>query len=222
LVVEPDQTYQVLIDGEKVQSGSLEEDWNFLPPKKVKDPEAKKPEDWDDRATIDDSSDSKPEDWDQPEHIADPEAAKPEDWDDEMDGEWEAPQIDNPSFKGEWKPKQMDNPAYKGAWIHPEIDNPEYKPDSEIYRYPAICGVGLDLWQVKAGTLFDNVLITDTPSEAEATRTRILSLVEGEKKMKETQDKEEESKKKEEEEKKKDDEDDEDKDDDDEEKHDEL
>jgi hypothetical protein len=24
-----------------------------------------------------------------------------------MDGEWEAPQIDNPAFKGEWKPKQV-------------------------------------------------------------------------------------------------------------------
>jgi len=221
LIVEQDQTYQVLIDGEKVQSGLLEEDWNFLPPKKIKDPEASKPSDWDDRATIDDESDSKPEDWDQPEHVADPEATKPEDWDDEMDGEWEAPQIDNPAFKGEWKPKQVDNPAYKGAWIHPEIDNPEYKPDSEIYRYPEICGVGLDLWQVKAGTIFDNVLITDTPSEAESARTRILKNAEEEKKMKESQDKEEEEKKKEEEEKKKDD-DEEDEDEDKDEKHDEL
>jgi calreticulin len=36
LVVEPDQTYEVLIDGEKVQSGTFEEDWSFLPPKKVR------------------------------------------------------------------------------------------------------------------------------------------------------------------------------------------
>jgi len=107
LIVEPDQTYQVLIDGEKAQSGNFEDDWSFLPPKKIKDPEAKKPEDWDDRATIDDPTDTKPEDWEQPEHIADPDATKPEDWDDEMDGEWEAPMIDNPAFKGEWKPKQV-------------------------------------------------------------------------------------------------------------------
>ncbi|CAB0041816.1 unnamed protein product [Trichogramma brassicae] len=34
-------------------------------------------------------------------------AAKPEDWDDEMDGEWEAPMIDNPEFKeGEKKMKE--------------------------------------------------------------------------------------------------------------------
>lgn len=84
-----------------------------MPPKKIKDPEAKKPEDWDDRAKIDDPEDTKPADWDVPEHIPDPEAKKPEDWDDEMDGEWEPPMIDNPAYKGEWKPKQIDNPAYK-------------------------------------------------------------------------------------------------------------
>ncbi|EEB10533.1 Calreticulin precursor, putative [Pediculus humanus corporis] len=115
LIVKPDNTYEVLIDNEKVESGELESDWNFLPPKKIKDPNAKKPEDWDDRATIDDPNDSKPDDWDKPEHIPDPDAVKPEDWDDEMDGEWEPPQIDNPDYKGEWKPKQIDNPDYKDA-----------------------------------------------------------------------------------------------------------
>ena len=43
---------------------------------------------------------TKPEDWDKPEHIADPDATKPDDWDDDMDGEWEAPMVDNPDFKG--------------------------------------------------------------------------------------------------------------------------
>lgn len=52
LIVKPDNTYEVLIDNEKVESGNMEEDWNFLPPKKIKDPEAKKPEDWDDRVSI--------------------------------------------------------------------------------------------------------------------------------------------------------------------------
>ena len=65
----------------------------------AQDPEAKKPEDWDDREKIDDPEDSKPEDWDQPEHVADPDAKKPDDWDDEMDGEWEPPMIDNPDYK---------------------------------------------------------------------------------------------------------------------------
>lgn len=72
LIVNPDNTYEVLIDNEKVESGSLEEDWDFLPPKTIKDPEAKKPEDWDERATIPDPDDKKPEDWEKPEHIPDP------------------------------------------------------------------------------------------------------------------------------------------------------
>ena len=141
----------------------------------------------------------KPEDWDKPEHIPDPEAAKPDDWDDEMDGEWEAPMIDNPEYKGDWKPKQIDNPNYKGPWVHPEIDNPEYIPDSDLYRQKEICIVGLDLWQVKSGTIFDNILLTDDPEYAKQFGQDIWKpTIEGEKKMKELQDNEEKKLKEEE------------------------
>ncbi|XP_046400630.1 calreticulin [Ischnura elegans] len=216
-IVQPDNSYEVLIDNDKVESGTLEGDWNFLPPKKIKDPDAKKPEDWDDKPTIDDPEDKKPEDWDQPEHIPDPDATKPEDWDDEMDGEWEPPMIDNPEFKGEWKPKQIDNPAYKGPWIHPEIDNPEYKADPELYKKDEICAIGFDLWQVKSGTIFDNVLITDDPAHAKEVGEQVWRpRLEGEKKMKEEQD-EEERKKREAESKTEKDDDDEDDDDEEEE-----
>lgn len=61
LILNADQTYEVRINNEKVESGSLEDDWNLLPQKKIKDPEAKKPSDWDDRAKINDPSDTKPE-----------------------------------------------------------------------------------------------------------------------------------------------------------------
>nr|AJO70188.1 calreticulin [Cherax cainii] len=219
LIVNPDNTYEVLIDNEKAQSGELEEDWDMLPPKKIKDPEAKKPDDWDDRPTIPDPEDTKPEDWDQPEHIPDPDATKPEDWDDEMDGEWEPPMIDNPDYKGEWKPKQIDNPDYKGPWVHPEIDNPEYTPDPEIYKYDEICSVGLDLWQVKSGTIFDNFLITNDIEEAKKIGEETWGATkDAAKKMKDEQD-EEERKKAEEEAKaaeaeKEDDEDDDDLDED--------
>lgn len=57
----PDQTYEVKVNNEKLEWGSLEVDWDFLPPKTIKDPDAKKPEDWDDRVTIDDPEDAKPE-----------------------------------------------------------------------------------------------------------------------------------------------------------------
>lgn len=191
LIISPDNKYKVLIDNEQVQAGTLENDWDILPPKKIKDPEAKKPEDWDDRATIPDPDDTKPEDWDKPEHIPDPAATKPDDWDDEMDGEWEPPMIDNPEYKGEWKPKQIDNPAYKGAWVHPEIDNPEYTPVPDLYKHDEICGIGLDLWQVKSGSIFDNILITDDVKYASDAIKDLKEKQEGEKKVKEAKDKEE-------------------------------
>uniref|UniRef100_A0A8W7PLK5 Calreticulin n=1 Tax=Anopheles coluzzii TaxID=1518534 RepID=A0A8W7PLK5_ANOCL len=215
LVVRADNTYEVLIDNEKVESGSLEDDWDFLPPKKIKDPEAKKPEDWDDRATIADPDDTKPEDWDKPEHIPDPDATKPDDWDDEMDGEWEPPMIDNPEYKGEWKPKQIDNPAYKGVWVHPEIDNPEYEEDKSLYLREEVCAVGIDVWQVKSGTIFDNFMITNDLEEAKKVAASVKETQEG-KKVKDAQEAEERKKAEEEaaaEEAAKDDEDEDDEDD---------
>merc|ERR1719285_403676 len=126
LILNTDGTYEVLIDNESAQKGSLTEDWDFLPPKKIKDPEAKKPDDWVDNAKLDD-----------------------------------------PDYKGEWKPRQIDNPDYKGPWVHPEIDNPEYNPDDakDIGKYAENCKIGFDLWQVKSGTIFDNMMITDNPAE---------------------------------------------------------
>ena len=201
LIVNPDNTYVVKIDNEKVESGKLEEDWSFLAPKKIPDPNAKKPEDWEDNEKIDDPSDTKPEDWDKPEFIPDPDAKKPDDWDDEMDGQWAPAKINNPEYKGEWKPKQIDNPKYKGPWIHPEIDNPDYQQDDFLYRYTDIGAVGFDLWQVKSGTIFDNILVTDDEKYAEEVGNETWGETkEPEKKMKDKID--EEEKKKEEEAKK--------------------
>merc|ERR1719422_2585636 len=36
LIVNTDGTYEVLIDNESAQTGSLTDDWDFLPPKKIK------------------------------------------------------------------------------------------------------------------------------------------------------------------------------------------
>ncbi|CAI9769372.1 unnamed protein product [Fraxinus pennsylvanica] len=149
------------------QSGSLYSDWDLLPPKQIKDPEAKKPEDWDDKEYIPDPEDKKPEGYDDiPKEITDPDAKKPEDWDDEEDGEWTAPTVPNPEYKGPWKPKKIKNPNYKGKWKAPMIDNPDFKDDPDIYVYPKLKYVGVELWQVKSGTLFDNVLVCDDPEYA--------------------------------------------------------
>merc|ERR1712086_839245 len=127
----------------------------------------KKPEDWVDEAEMDDPEDKKPEGHDDiPAKLADPKATKPDDWDDESDGEWEAPQIDNPDFKGAWSAKRIANPAYKGVWAPKKIANPEYVDDDTLYSYDSFAYVGIDVWQVKSGTIFDNILITDDVAAA--------------------------------------------------------
>lgn len=168
LIIHPDETYEVRIDGEEKQTGSLKEHWDFELPKEIDDPDQSKPEDWVDNKMMDDPEDEKPEDWDQPEEIEDPEAEMPEDWDEEFDGTWEAPMIPNPDFKGTWRPKQIENPDYKGEWEHPQIPNPDWVEVKDIAKFKDISGVGIEIWQVKAGTIFDNIIVTDSIEEAEA------------------------------------------------------
>ncbi|KAF9056031.1 calnexin [Panaeolus papilionaceus] len=155
LIVNPDNTYEVLINGESEKKGSLLEDFEpaVNPPKEIDDPTDSKPSDWVDEATIPDPDATKPDDWDEdapyeildqeavkpegwlddePQTTLDPDATKPEEWDDEEDGEWIAPTIANPKCAeapgcGEWKPPYKPNPDYKGKWSAPLIDNPAYK-----------------------------------------------------------------------------------------------
>merc|ERR1711894_378878 len=119
--------------------------------------------------------------------IIDDEAKKPDDWDDEEDGEWEAPMKDNPAYKGDWYVKRISNPAYKGIWEAKKIANPEYQDDDALYKYDDFGFIGFDLWQVKGGTIFDNIIITDDVSEADsfAGKWKELSEVEAEKKKEE-------------------------------------
>merc|ERR1712164_53712 len=191
LVVKPDNTFAVSIDGSEVESGKLADGWKFLEPKEIDDPEDKKPSDWVDEAEMDDPEDKKPEGYDDiPAKIADPKASKPDDWDDESDGAWEAPQIDNPEYKGAWKAKRIKNPAYKGVWEAKLIDNPKYSADDKLYSYPKFTTAGIDIWQVKSGTIFDNILITDDVDAAKAAADKIKEGMEAEKKMKEAKDEE--------------------------------
>ncbi|CBF75819.1 calnexin [Aspergillus nidulans FGSC A4] len=155
LIVRPDQSFQILIDGAAVKNGTLLEDFNppVNPEKEIDDPKDKKPDDWVDEAKIPDPDATKPDDWDEdapyeivdesaekpddwledePNSIPDPEAEKPEDWDDEEDGDWIPPTVPNPKCSevsgcGPWSPPLIKNPAYKGKWTAPLIDNPAYK-----------------------------------------------------------------------------------------------
>uniref|UniRef100_A0A7N0RJW0 Calnexin n=1 Tax=Kalanchoe fedtschenkoi TaxID=63787 RepID=A0A7N0RJW0_KALFE len=166
------------------------EDWDERA--KIPDPEARKPDDWNEDAPmeIEDEDAVKPEGWldNEPEEMDDPDAIKPEDWDDEEDGEWEAPKIDNPRCEaapgcGEWKKPTKMNPAYKGKWHAPLIDNPNYKgiwkpqqiPNPSYYQlttpnFEPIAAVGIEIWTMQDGILFDNIVIAGDEKIAESYR----------------------------------------------------
>ncbi|KAG6512719.1 hypothetical protein ZIOFF_030848 [Zingiber officinale] len=166
------------------------EDWDERA--KIPDSAAVKPDDWNEDAPleIEDEEAVKPEGWldDEPEEIYDPEATKPEDWDDEEDGEWEAPKIDNPKCEeapgcGEWKRPMKRNPAYKGKWSAPLIDNPNYKGiwkpqemDNPEYfeldkpNFESIAAIGIEIWTMQDGILFDNILVASDEKVAESYR----------------------------------------------------
>jgi len=191
LILNPDQSFKVLVDNKEERSGTLPEGWDFLPPKEILDPSLSKPKDWVDQKEIADPSAEKPEGYDDiPKQVRDPVAVKPEDWDQELDGEWEAPLIDNPEYKGEWKAPMIKNPAYKGEWVHPKIANPDYFEDSKIYSFESNSFVGIEIWQVKSGTIFDNILVTDDVDVAKEWAEKTMKQKEGEKQMQEKADQE--------------------------------
>merc|ERR1719204_2362247 len=215
LVVKPDSSYDMLIDGESKYSGSMYDDWDFELPKKIKDPNVSKPEDWVDEKMIDDPDASKPDDWVEEDTIVDPDAEMPEDWDEEDDGEWEAPMIPNPDYKGPWRAPRIDNPEYKGEWEHPEIDNPDYVEVKDVYKRGDLEYIAMEVWQVKAGTIFDNMLVTDDEDLAKERRDAIMAAVEGESDAKAAWDESQKPPEKEEEDDDDDDSDDDEDDDDD-------
>ncbi|KAM9432028.1 calmegin isoform 2-T2 [Clarias gariepinus] len=209
LVLSPDSTYEIFIDQSSVSRGSLLSDVvpPVNPPKEIDDPNDSKPSDWDERAKIPDPESVKPDDWDEdapatvpdpdavkpegwlddePEFVPDSTAEKPEDWDEEMDGEWEAPQvpnpacetapgcgewkpptINNPKYKGKWKAQLIDNPNYQGVWRARRIPNPDYFEDLEPFKMSSFRAVGLELWSMTSDIYFDNFIITEDKEVAD-------------------------------------------------------
>jgi len=64
-----------------------------------------------------------------------------------------------------------------------------------IAKYDEVCKIGFDLWQVKSGTIFDNIIITDDPAVAKKHGEDFWAVTkDAEKKMKDEQDEEERKK----------------------------
>merc|ERR1711865_656797 len=80
------------------------------------------------------------------------------------------------------------------------IENPKFVADDKLYSYASFGHVGIDIWQVKSGTIFDNILITDDVEYAKQHGEKTWKAQkDGEKAMKEKAD--EEKRKKDEEDK---------------------
>jgi calreticulin len=155
----PNNTFAVWADGIINLTGTLEESFAIIEPKKIPGLKIAKPADWDDRETIPDP-DFDP--FDEPLYIDDPDDKKPKRWDEKKRGPWEprkifnrrssviAPLIQNPNFMGKWAPL---------------IDNPNYKPHPELHEYASFMYIGIDVWQITSGTIFDNFFVTDDQEE---------------------------------------------------------
>ncbi|XP_017101185.2 calnexin [Drosophila bipectinata] len=202
LVVRPDNSFEIRVDHKIINEGSLLTDFKppVNPPAEIDDPNDHKPESWDEREKIQDPTAQKPDDWDEdappqipdpsavkPQNwldneadmIFDPTAVKPDDWDSEIDGDWEAPLVDNPAcekvgcgkwkaplipnpnYKGKWRPPMIENPNYQGKWAPRKIPNPDFFEDLKPFQMTPIGAVGLELWSMSSDILFDNLIITD-------------------------------------------------------------
>merc|ERR1711871_288512 len=109
LHIKGDGTYNILLDGQSKASGKIVDAWDFEKPK-IDDKEDKKPEGYDDiPKEIADPEATKPDDWDDED---DGEWEAPMIDNPDYKGPWSAKRIKNPKYVGVWKPKQVDNPNY--------------------------------------------------------------------------------------------------------------
>ncbi|XP_037674467.1 calreticulin-3 isoform X1 [Choloepus didactylus] len=147
LILRPDLTYEVKIDGQAIESGSIEYDWNLTSLRKMeKSAELK-----------DREKNDKPQDWEK--HFLDASASKPSDWNGDLDG----PLLQKPPYQGGLKPEGIN----QDVWLHQKMKSTNYLTEFDLSEFENIGAIGLELWQVRSGTIFDNFLITDDEEYAE-------------------------------------------------------
>ena len=115
------------------------------------------------------------EDWVEDQLVPDPFASKPLEWDDEEDGPFVAPLVENPLYKGPWFPAKVDNPEFRGEWKPRQRGNPEY--EEEVYAYSDLGAIGLELWTVHEGSIFDNILICDSWDYAKGEAMKLQEIL---------------------------------------------
>ena len=127
----------------------------------IPDPEAEKPEDWDDEEDGD---------W-----IA-PQVPNPKCSEASGCGKWERPMTKNPAYKGKWSAPFIDNPAYKGTWKPRKISNPKYYEDKHPANFEPMGAIGFELWTMQNDILFDNIYIGHSVEDAKALKAETWDL----------------------------------------------
>lgn len=125
----------------------------------------------------------------------------------EYKGKWYAPKVDNPAYAGEWSPRQVENPDFfvdetvpQGspgctAVSHHMHDSLAAKSVYQVsqqtcccfvlsaacgvqpYALASIGGIGIELWTMQDGILFDNILLTADPTIASGASSHSFLLL---------------------------------------------
>jgi len=130
-------------------------------PTTIADPEAEKPEDWDDEEDGD---------W------VPPKVPNPKCSEGSGCGKWERPMMRNPEYKGKWNAPLIDNPAYKGVWAPRKIPNPKYYEDKTPSNFEPMGAIGFELWTMQKDILFDNIYIGHSVKDANALKAETYDL----------------------------------------------
>ncbi|OQS05316.1 calnexin [Thraustotheca clavata] len=161
LAVHDDNTFEVYADQVVIKKGGLLTHFkpSVNPPKEIDDPEDQRPNTYEETEFIPDPNAKKPEDWDEnePKTIPNLKITKPEDWDEETKGPWKRPMMTNPAYKGKWTPPMIENPDYVGEWEPRKIPNPEYYEDLHPARMDPIGAVALEVWSMATNIQIDNI-----------------------------------------------------------------
>jgi calreticulin len=59
-----------------------------------------------------------------------------------------------------WKRRIIKNPKYNGTWEAPVVRNPKVTKEAEKkYAFKRIRYIGIDVWNVESGTIYDNIFL---------------------------------------------------------------
>ncbi|XP_049644350.1 calreticulin-3 [Suncus etruscus] len=176
LVLRPDLSYEVRIDGQVAESGDIEYDWNLESLKSSAKKTGTEQQGWEQK------------DWDK--QFLEAGAGAPSDWNSKLDGDvdLQAPLLQKPPYQDGLKPEGIDS----NVWLHRKPKDANYLAESDLTEFDDIGAIGLELWQVRSGTIFDNFLITDDEEYAQKFGKATWGETKGpEKEMDEIQGKEE-------------------------------